>query len=146
MKMLSIISKIFFLSLGGLFSAPKISKAVGLGDAFQTSNNSNEDPLDAAASNMGFNTNQTGINPVIAVIIQTALSFLGIVFIVLIVYGGYLYMTAHGNEQQVEKAQSLLRAAIIGLIIVVAAYAISYFVVNRLGEQTLQQTTSPSSL
>jgi hypothetical protein len=83
----------------------------------------------------------TGPEEMIAAVIQTALSFLGIVFLLLTIYGGYLWMTARGNEQQVEKAKNLLTAAIIGLIIVLAAYTISYFVMQKLGEGTLNQSS-----
>lgn len=83
----------------------------------------------------------TGPEEMIAAVIQTALSFLGVVFLLLIIYGGYLWMTARGNETQVEKAKDLLTAAIIGLIIVVSAYAISYFVMQKLGEGTLNQSS-----
>lgn len=47
-------------------------------------------------------------------------------------------MTAAGNEEQVGKAKKLLTAAIIGLIIVLSAYAISYFVISKLGATTLE--------
>lgn len=83
----------------------------------------------------------TGPEEMIAAVIQTALSFLGVVFLLLIIYGGYLWMTARGNETQVEKAKNLLMAAVIGLIIVVSAYAISYFVMQKLGEGTLNQSS-----
>ena len=54
------------------------------------------------------------------------------------VYGGYLWMTARGNEEEVTKAKNLIKAAIIGLIIVLAAYAISIFVIKLVGEKTLE--------
>lgn len=58
-------------------------------------------------------------------IIQAFLSFLGVIFLILMIYGGYLWMMARGNEQEVEKAKNLIRSAIIGLVIVLAAYAIT---------------------
>lgn len=72
-------------------------------------------------------------------IINTVISMLGIIFIALMIYGGYLWMTARGNEDQVEKSKKLITAAVIGLIIVLSAYAISYFVVSNIGDATLQQ-------
>ncbi len=65
-------------------------------------------------------------------IVGAALSFIGIIFFVLMIYGGVLWMTARGNDQQVEKAKDLIVAAIIGLIIVFAAYAITAFIGNSL--------------
>ncbi|PKM91171.1 hypothetical protein CVU82_03930 [Candidatus Falkowbacteria bacterium HGW-Falkowbacteria-1] len=61
----------------------------------------------------------------IGLIIGSILSFIGVLFMVLIIYGGLLWMTARGNEQQTEKAKSLIIQAIIGLVIVLSAYAIT---------------------
>lgn len=60
-------------------------------------------------------------------IIKTALGFLGIIFLGLIIYGGFLWMTAGGNEESVGKAKKTIYYAVIGLLIVMAAYSITYF-------------------
>jgi len=70
--------------------------------------------------------------PIIGSIINILLGLLGIIFTVLIVYGGFLYMTAGGNEDQVKKAKKFITNAIIGLVIVLAAYAISSFVIDKI--------------
>ncbi len=54
-----------------------------------------------------------------------ALSFLGIVFLILIFIGGYMWMTAAGNKTRASGARKLIVAALLGLIIVASAYAIS---------------------
>lgn len=61
-------------------------------------------------------------------IIGTALSMISVIFFVLMVYGGFLWMTAHGDEGQVKKAQDTIVAAIIGILVILAAYAITNFV------------------
>lgn len=61
----------------------------------------------------------------VGVIIGALLSFIGVLFMILIIYGGLLWMTARGNDQQVEKAKKLIIQAIIGLVIVLSAYAIT---------------------
>lgn len=61
-------------------------------------------------------------------IIGLALSFVGVIFLVLMIYAGIMWMTAQGNDQQVGKAKNLLINAIIGLVIVFAAYAITTFI------------------
>ena len=66
----------------------------------------------------------------IAVILNVLLSFLGVVFLVLIVFAGVKWMIAKGNEEKVTMAKEILEDAIIGLVIVAAAYAISYFVLG----------------
>jgi hypothetical protein len=66
----------------------------------------------------------------IAVILNVALSFLGVVFLILIVFAGVKWMIAKGNDEKVKMAKEILEDAIIGLVIVAAAYAISYFVLG----------------
>jgi len=72
----------------------------------------------------------------LATIIQYAISaflgLLGIIFIVLIIYAGFNWMTAGGDEEKVTKAKETLTRAVIGLIIIIAAYSITYFVFNAL--------------
>ena len=65
-------------------------------------------------------------------IINACLGVLGIVLIVLVLYGGFLWMTAAGNEERITKAKKIFGNAIIGLIIVIMAYAISRFVICQL--------------
>jgi Type IV secretion system pilin len=65
-------------------------------------------------------------------IVGLILSFIGILFLVLTVYAGFLWMTAQGNSGQVDKAKDLLVNAIIGLVIVSAAYSITIFIGNQL--------------
>ena len=61
-------------------------------------------------------------------IIKIKLRFLGTIFLVLTIYAGGLWMTAGGNEEQITKALGILKTAVIGLIIIIAAYSITYFV------------------
>lgn len=77
-------------------------------------------------------------NSIVGTIITTALSLLGVIFLVLMIYGGFLWMTARGDEAQVTKAKDLMQAAIIGLVVVISAYAISYFVISTLSTGTLK--------
>ncbi|TAL19774.1 hypothetical protein EPN90_02445 [Patescibacteria group bacterium] len=60
--------------------------------------------------------------------IRTFLALLGIVFTVLLLYGGYMWMMAKGNEQMVEKAKETITRAVIGLIIIVSSLAITQYV------------------
>lgn len=66
----------------------------------------------------------------VALIINTFLGLLGVVFLILTVYGGFIWMKARGNEKEVERAKGILTDSIIGLVIVFAAYAISSFVIR----------------
>lgn len=78
----------------------------------------------------------TTIAVVVSDIIKILLSFLGVLFIVLIVYAGFMWMTSAGSEDKITKAKAIMVAAIIGLVIVLAAYAITYYVVDQVLEAT----------
>ena len=64
----------------------------------------------------------------IGAVIKTLLSLVGIAFIVLIIYAGFIWMLARGNEAEVQKAKDTITRAIIGLFIVLSAYAITVFI------------------
>ncbi len=64
-------------------------------------------------------------------IINTALQLVGIIFLGLMVYAGYLWMTAQGAEDQVEKAKKIITSAIIGLILTMSAYAITALITAK---------------
>ncbi len=72
------------------------------------------------------------IGSIIASVIKAALSLLAAIFLVLMIVAGFQWMTAGGNETKVEKALGMIKTAIIGLIIVLAAYAITIFIFRYL--------------
>ena len=78
------------------------------------------------------NTNDAGgsLIPRVGTIIGVGLSIMGIIFFVLLIYGGFLWMTARGESGQVEKAKETIIAAITGVVIVVASYSITQFIIN----------------
>ncbi|MDD5527931.1 MAG: pilin [Patescibacteria group bacterium] len=69
---------------------------------------------------------------IVGTVISAILSLLGVVFFLLIFYGGIRWMMAQGNEAEIEKAKEILIAAVIGLVIVLAAYAITRFIGTQL--------------
>ncbi len=69
-------------------------------------------------------------------IIQWALGLLGLVAVVMILIGGFQWMTAGGNEEKVASAKKIISAAVIGLIIVLLAWAIVIFVVSTASDVT----------
>ena len=68
----------------------------------------------------------------VAKMINVTLGFLGIIFLVLFVYAGFMWMAAAGNDEKISKSKKTMAAAIIGTAIILAAYAISYFVIDQL--------------
>ena len=69
-------------------------------------------------------------------IINAALGLLGIIAVVVVIIGGFFWMTAGGNEEQIGKAKGYIFSGIIGLAIILSAFAISKFVIEQLGAAT----------
>lgn len=87
----------------------------------------------AGVEGAGYAAADSGTLPLVAGrIINALLGILGLLLVVLLVYGGYLWMTAQGDEDQVEKAKRIIRESIIGLVIMLMAYAIARFVIDKL--------------
>ncbi|RLC39032.1 hypothetical protein DRH27_00715 [Candidatus Falkowbacteria bacterium] len=66
-------------------------------------------------------------------VVKYLMTFLGIIAVVVILIGGFQWMTAGGNEDKVASAKKMIIAGAIGLIIILAAYAIVQFVINTTG-------------
>lgn len=69
---------------------------------------------------------------IVGKIIKAFLSLLGVIFVLLMIYGGYLWFMSRGNDSEVKKAQDVIRNAVIGVMIVLAAYAITNFISGTL--------------
>ncbi len=117
------ISKIT-LALSALL-VPFTTKAQGLIDSGNLRNVSDEFADGAGFSNIGIGT-------IAATLISIVLSMLGLIFLVLTIMAGFKWMNAGGNEEDVKKAQTSLKNSVIGLIIILAAYTITYFLFNNL--------------
>lgn len=85
---------------------------------------------EALRNQAGFES--TNVESVVASIILTFLGLLGIIFVILIVIAGFNWMTANGDDTKIAKAKKIISRAIIGLIIIVSAYAITKFVFTNL--------------
>lgn len=72
----------------------------------------------------------------VARIINAALGLLGLVAVVIILIGGFKWMTAMGNEENVKKAKALIIQGVIGLVIIVLSFAIATFVIDALNKAT----------
>ncbi len=113
------------LAAGGLFGVPGVALAA-------------TSPFTEAQKLVGGVGTEAGIGQqqtlpvIIGRIINVALGFIGIVLLVILLLAGFNWMTAGGDMEKVKKAQGQIKNAIIGLIIIVAAFAISNFVLSSL--------------
>lgn len=74
----------------------------------------------------------SSISTIVGNLIAAMLALTGIIFLVIMVYAGMLYMTAAGEEGKVKKAKSMLTTSVIGILIVVTAYAVTTYLVQAL--------------
>jgi hypothetical protein len=94
--------------------------------------------IEKVETTLGGALGENGTDPrtVIMNIIEIALGFLGIIAVVIVLLGGFKWMTAAGNEDKVEEAKKILGAGVIGLVIVLSAWALTTFVINTIYNET----------
>lgn len=122
--------KIFFLLLFTLLLSPTFALAAPNINVY----------TEKIATGAGYDkATDTTLSETIGKYIRVALSLVGTIFLALTVYAGFLWMTASGNEDQVTKATDIIKMATIGLIVALAAFSITAFVVSRVGTTTQPQ-------
>lgn len=141
MKIKSLIIATAFILLTGVSTAGPVLAQTGVttkqtGGSYDFSQNSG---LDKASAQAGYNSNDEtrDLSYYISNVITFIISLLGTIFLGFTIYGGIIWMTAQGNEEKVKKARDLITESLIGLIIVLAAYAISFFVLKMTGGSLL---------
>lgn len=82
------------------------------------------------------------IRETIGAIIKVSLGFLGVVAIVVVLIGGFKYMIAGGSEEKVTEAKKWIISGVIGLAIILSAYAITSFVITSLMSATADSGTT----
>lgn len=122
--------KLYILAVGLIFSVAS-PVAVGAVDT-----RSLEEQIAGKAGYATVGVNEFTLSETIGRVIKVVLGFVGTLFFALTVYAGYLWMTASGNEDQVTKAKDVLKMAVIGIIIVVAAYSITTYVLIFMAQST----------
>jgi len=115
-------SIIIAFSLLLLFSFAHSVHAVGAG----TDNVCLTDPLSSGG------TNHPGISELIGRGIKGLLSVIGSIALVLIIYGGFTWMTAAGSAERVTKGRDIVVYVALGLIVIFSAYAIINFVFSTI--------------
>ena len=108
--------------------------------AFAQNTPPSNDPfgLNNAVNGTGVIQGSDPVPLVIARAIQGVLSIVGVLFLILIIWGGAMWMTSGGNEQNIARAKKILTTATIGLVIIMTGYSVTYFIVESLSGQTQQ--------
>ncbi len=92
--------------------------------------------LSNTASRAGYTSSQSDVYAIIGLTVNILLSILFIAFLGIMFYAGFRWMLARGNEELAGKAKTALEAGVIGLIVVLSAYAIANFVLTKLANST----------
>ncbi|MFA6369722.1 MAG: hypothetical protein WCX09_01955, partial [Patescibacteria group bacterium] len=100
---------------GSLMSAAMANVNVGLEEVGQTIALNNQSPIQTAVK-----------------VINVFLGVLGVIALGLILWGGFIWMTAAGSQEKIDQAKKILKNSIIGLIIILSSWGIAYFVLGRL--------------
>jgi flagellar basal body-associated protein FliL len=88
--------------------------------------------LDETAQQAGLTNDPStapSVSVIIGMIINAVLSLIGVIFLIIIIVSGFKWMTAGGNEETITKAKKNLSNAVIGLMVIFAAFIITNFVV-----------------
>lgn len=104
--------------------------------------------LKKTGQSANYNTSQEGeaaLASLIGAAIKVLLGVLGVVLLGLIIYGGYLWMIARGNDSEVSKAKDIIQQAVIGLVIIVTAYIVADFVMSKLTSAVGSGTTTTTT-
>jgi hypothetical protein len=117
------------LTILGLVVLPQLSLATS-----GPSGNELNFGLNVVSQNIALGTQD--IRATIARIINVAMGLLGIVAVCIILLGGFRWMTAGGNDDKVKEAKKLIISGVIGLVIIITAYAIAQFVLTSLKSAT----------
>lgn len=113
-KKILILITLIILS-GGLAATASATLNVGLEEVGSTIALSNQGPIEIATK-----------------VINIFLGLLGIIAVSLIIYAGFLWMTAGGSEDKIAQAKKILKNSAIGLLIILSSWGIAYFVLSRL--------------
>lgn len=136
-KLVFIISLFLITPQAALSSVADVLEAAGISTSQETTYNFlKSSGIQETGEKIGYET-RSGAELSIPVMVKLALNaifgLLGVIFMILMLYGGYKWMLARGNEQEVEAARDIITRAITGLIIISMSYIITFFVFKALG-------------
>ncbi len=129
MKTLKTLSVLFLMSFLLVFNLSIAINGAQAGSGFLELENQEGFKDGEIAQEYGQSSDEPrDIRMVIVSLIRTFLGLLGIVFVGLLVYAGFKYMTSQGNDDQVAEARKQIVHSVIGLVIILTAYSITHFI------------------
>ncbi len=90
--------------------------------------------LEDLGNTLGYGT--ADLKETVIKIINLVLGLLALIAVIMVIIGGFTWLTAGGNEEKVDKAKKIISAAVIGLIIVLLAWAVVIFVARTTANVT----------
>ncbi len=102
--------------------------------------------VDLGWGNLNESANEAGLSgsdsltDMVALVINSVLSISGALLFIYFIYAGFLWMTAAGDTKNVDKAKTIMRNAVVGLVVLMASYALALFVAKSLGIKTTRMT------
>jgi hypothetical protein len=78
-----------------------------------------------------------GPTDVVVNIITWIVGFLALIFLCLMIYGGFTWMFAAGNDDRIKKAKGIIKAGVIGLLIIMSSYGITIFIIDLFEKKTI---------
>jgi hypothetical protein len=99
--------------------------------------------VESVAVTSGFGTSD--LLTIIGNVIKVFLGLLGIIFLVLVIYAGYLWMTAGGDDKRVDRAKKMLINAVVGIVIILFSYGITSFLMNAFLDATGGRNGGPGN-
>lgn len=126
----------FFIGATAVFGLPALAQTTAL------------DRLQRTSKGIYSTSKPQSLEQIIGGVIQTLLGIMGIVLLIYVIYGGYLWMTAQGDDQKVGKARKIISNTVVGIAIIFLAYFLTKFIINELvlsstGQNLQGQAGSP---
>jgi len=140
-KTKAVAAMVFALAFGLMLAPAAVSAQAGDGagdgtDTGATDADVTDFGLSEVSSGLGGALGSTDVRVTVGRVINVALSLLGVVAVVIILAGGFKWMTAGGNQEKVDEARKMIVSGVIGLAIILSAWAIAIFVLRQLSQAT----------